>query len=102
MGAKKRIKKVKKRRRIKGTAIGRQVVKVVTGTNTIQGQDLEIETTADETIPRACTRKGRTGPKTKKTSVSVLLVLTWLSTDRDCKRLKRLKICANSKPKLKA
>jgi hypothetical protein len=55
MGAKKRIKKVKKRRRIKSTAIGRQVVKVVTGTNTIQGQDLEIETTADEKSPRACT-----------------------------------------------
>ena len=100
MGAKKRIKKVKKRRRIKSTAIVRQAVKADTGKDAIQGRDLEIEITTDEKNPKACTRKGRIGPKTKKTFVLALLVLTWRSIDRGCKKLKKLKICANSSPKL--
>ena len=98
----KKVKKVKKRKRKKSTDIGLQVVIAVTGTDGIQGQDLEKETSAVEKSPKSTTRRGRIELKTRKTSVLALSVLTWLSIDRGCKRLKRLKNCASSNPKSKA
>ena len=65
----KKVKKVKKRKRTKSTDIGLQVVIVVTGTDGIQGQDLEKETTAVEKSPKSTTLRERIEPKTRKTSV---------------------------------
>ena len=100
MVAKKRTKRTKKAKRIrrkKSTDKGIQVVKAITGTGGIQGQDLEKETTIFDRTPKSII--GRIETNTKKTSERALLVLIWPCTDRDCKKLRRLKNCANNSPK---
>jgi len=95
----KRTKKAKRIRRKKSTDTGIQVVKAITGTGGIQGQDLEKETTTFDRTPKSII--GRIETNTKKTSERALLVLTWPCTDRDCKKSRRLKNYANNSPKPK-